>query len=308
MHQYQSVFAKGLFNGQVALVTGGGTGLGRCIAHELASLGATVVLAARRPEPLDRTCAEIRALGGNAVAYPVNIRDEASVKALIERILAEHKRLDILVNNAGGQFLAPAESVSVRGFQTVLELNTLGTWTVCHAAFHAWMRDHGGRIVNITADFHNGFPLMVHTGAARAAVDNMTKTLAREWARYGIRVNAVAPGTIISSGMQNYPPPVQTLISGTFHSQNPTGRLGTESEVSSAVVFLLTPGASYINGESIRVDGASSLDKGAMTPFPDETKIPAYSGYGDSDLGTRDIPDLFAELLKQYRAVSSSKL
>ncbi|ORZ38045.1 putative short-chain dehydrogenase [Catenaria anguillulae PL171] len=303
--QYKSVFAPGLFDGQIALITGGGTGLGRCIAHELAGLGATVIIAARRKEPLEETCREVQAAGGKIHYYLANIREEASVDALIDSIVTDHGKLDMLVNNAGGQFLSPAENVSVRGFATVLELNAVGTWTVCRAAYLKWFKRHGGRIVNITADFWQGFPLMVHTGAARAAVDNLTKTLAREWGPSGVRINSVAPGTIISSGMKNYPLPVQQLVSETFQSQNPSGRLGTESEVSSAVVWLLSPGASYVNGASIRVDGASSLAKGSMVDFPESASIASYSGFAKEEMGMRDIPELFQGLLKSYR---SSKL
>ncbi|KAI9224849.1 trans-2-enoyl-CoA reductase [Blastocladiella britannica] len=306
MGSYASVFAPNLFRGQVALITGGGTGLGRCIAHELAALGATVIIAARRLEPLEQTCAEIRGLGGAAHALTANIRDPESVAALVTAVLEQHGQIDILINNAGGQFLSPAEAVSVKGFATVLELNAVGTFIVTRQVYHSWMKDHGGRVVNITADTFNGFPLMVHTGAARAAVDNMTKTLAREWGPLGIRINSVAPGTIISSGMQNYPPPVQHLVSSEFQSQNPSGRLGTESEVSSAVVFLVSPGASYINGAVVRVDGGSSLAKGSMVPFPDHASLPAYSGYS-GELGKRDIPPIFSKLLDKYAADTLAK-
>ncbi|KNE54794.1 hypothetical protein AMAG_00748 [Allomyces macrogynus ATCC 38327] len=307
---YQSVFRTGLFKGQVALVTGGGTGIGRCVAHELASLGATVVVAARRREPLEQTCREITENGGQAHVELVNIRDEESVDTLIRNVVAKFGRLHLLVNNAGGQFLSPAENISVGGFRTVLELNAVGTWTVCRAAMLHWMKEHGGIIVNIVADYFNGFPLMAHTGAARAAVDNMTKTLCQEWGKFGIRINSVAPGTIISSGMQNYPPPVQQMITGGFHTENPSGRLGTEAEVSSAVVWLLSPGAAYVNGACLRVDGGSSLSKAAMIPHPDDIPIKAFLGYSDAScLGERDIPPAFGELLAQYAAKkTTSKL
>lgn len=304
MKLYDSVFKPDQFKNQVALITGGGTGIGRCVAHELASLGGIVVIAGRRKDVLEKTVQEISQTGGKAFSHTVNIRSEENVKALISYIIHTFGRLDLLVNNAGGQFLSPASEISVKGFKTVLELNVVGTFAVTKTAFDLWMKNHGGKIVNVIADVRNGFPLMVHTGAARKAVDNLTKTLCQEWSQYGIRINSVAPGTIISSGMSNYPPPVQQSVANDFHYQNPTGRLGTESEVSSAIVWLLSDGSSYVNGTTLKVDGGSSLSKGMFLPFEEHGKLKVYLGYKAADEYGRDIPKPFQELLQRYRDYS----
>ena len=178
--EYDSVFRKKLFADQVALVTGGGTGIGRAIAHELAALGATVVVAARREEPLLETVAEITEAGGSADHVLVNIREADEVEAMVSAVVERHGRLDLLVNNAGGQFPSPAEHISPNGWRTVVDLNLNGTFLVTRAAFNAWMGEHGGSIVSVVADMWNGFPYMSHTGAARAAVANMTMSLAVE--------------------------------------------------------------------------------------------------------------------------------
>ena len=284
---YQTIFRDDLFAGQIALITGGGTGIGRCIAHELARLGATVVLGGRRPEPLAQTVAEIEADGGKAAALPLNIRDEEAVAAALRSVVAEHGRLDLLVNNAGGQFVAGAEEIKPKGWRAVIDTNLNGTFWVCQAAFHAWMGEHGGTIVNMVADMWNGFPGMCHTGAARAAVVNMSQTLAIEWASRGIRVNALAPGIVLSSGMKNYPDYVLDFAVE-MARQNPTGRLGTESEVSAAAVFLLSPAAAYITGASLRVDGASSLTKAPMMPFEEHGRLAPFAGFHlEADLPDR---------------------
>jgi citronellol/citronellal dehydrogenase len=270
---YASVFRPGLLDGQVVLVTGGGTGIGRCIAHEVAALGGTVVCAARREEPLREVVAEITDASGQADWVQANVRDEAAVEQALATVLDRHGRLDGLVNNAGGQFLAPAEQITPNGWRSVIDLNLTGTFLVSRAAFGAWMGEHGGAVVNIVADMWNGFPLMAHTGAARAGVVNLTRTLAVEWASRHVRVNAVAPGIIRSSGMDTYPEEVRDAAVEVAR-RVPAGRIGTESEVSAAVAFLLSEAAAIITGETIRVDGGASLARtpvvelGAGEPFP----------------------------------------
>ncbi len=275
---FQSIFRDDLFAGQVALITGGGTGIGRCIAHELAHLGATVCVAGRRPEPLAQTVAEIQADGGKAAAVQLNIRDQEAIAESLAQVVAEHGRLDLLVNNAGGQFVSGAEDIKAKGWRAVIDTNLNGTFWMCQGAFHAWMGEHGGAIVQIVADMWNGFPGMCHTGAARAAVVNMTKTLAIEWAANGIRVNAIAPGIVLSSGMKNYPEYVLDFAVEVAR-KNPSGRLGTESEVSAAVLFLLSPAASYITGTSLRVDGASSLTKAPLMPLEEHDNLTPFDGF-----------------------------
>jgi len=185
--RFESVFRPGLFDGKVVLVTGGGTGLGRCTAHELASLGAQVVIAARRPEPLERVAAEIAEAGGKCTTAAVNIRDEKAVEALIATVLERHGRLDGLVNNAGGQFVAPLAEMSPNGWRTVVDLNLNGTYLMCRAAYRAWMQANGGAIVNMLADIWTGYPGMGHMSAARAGIENLSFTLSMEWARSNVR-------------------------------------------------------------------------------------------------------------------------
>ena len=255
---YNSIFRPDLFAGQTIIVTGGGTGIGRAIAHELASLGAHVVVAARKEENLVRVREEIRVAGGSAAHYLCNIRDEAQVIALFAQVLAERGRIDGVVNNGGGQFLSPAEHISRNGWHAVVETNLNGTFWMCREAFNQWMGEHGGAIVNIVSDMWRGFPGMAHSGAARAGVVNLTQTLAVEWAKAGVRVNAVAPGLIRSSGLMNYGDAMQPIIEQMVQHQ-PTKRMGSEGEVAAAVVFLLSPAAAYISGDTLRVDGAGSL-------------------------------------------------
>jgi citronellol/citronellal dehydrogenase len=258
--KFDSVFRPDLFDGRVMLVTGGGTGLGRCTAHELASLGAQVVIAARRQELLDRVAAEIDEAGGKCSTVAVNIRDEKSVDAMIATVLERHGRLDGLVNNAGGQFVAPLADMSPNGWRTVIDLNLNGTYLVSRAAYRAWMKDHGGAIVSMLADIWTGYPGMGHMSAARAGIENMTFTMSLEWASSNVRVNCIAPGTILSNGMLSYTPDVQRRTADEA-VQLPASRLGTESEVSAAIVFLLSPAAAYITGETIKVDGGAQFQK-----------------------------------------------
>ena len=275
---YASIFNADLFTGRVALVTGGGTGIGRAIAHELAALGATVALAARREEPLRSTAAEIAEAGGTASSHIVDIRDADAVEAVVAEIVDHHGRLDMLVNNAGGQFPSPAEQISPNGWRSVVDLNLTGTFLVTKAAYNAWMNEHGGAVVTVIADMWNGFPYMAHTGAARAGVANLTKSLAIEWGSHGVRVNAVAPGMIFSSGMDTYAEEFQRAAAQNA-SKIPAGRVGTESETAAAVLFLLSPGAAYITGETLKVDGGSSLSKAPMVPLEPHRAMPVFDGF-----------------------------
>jgi len=274
---FSSIFRAGLFDGRVGIVTGGGTGIGRCISHELASLGATVVLASRDIAKLEKTRDEIVADGGKADAIACNIRKEEDVAHLVKETVARHGKLDFVVNNGGGQFISPLENLSLRGWQAVIETNLTGAFLMSREACTQWMNRHGGVIVNIVAEMWRGMPMMGHSGAARAGVVNLTQTCALEWAQHGIRVNAVAPGLILSSGFKNYPEPVQEAMK-TLPSQVPARRFGTESEVSAAVVYLLSPAAAYVTGETLRVDGALPLYR---QPFelPDHPPFPAFRGF-----------------------------
>ncbi len=277
--RFDSIFRPGLFEDRVVLVTGGGTGIGRCIAHELASLGATVIVAARRPEPLETVVEEIAEVGGRAEARTLNIREPDGVDAVLGEIVASHGRLDGVVNNAGGQFPIPAGDLSPKGWLAVVDTNLNGTWWVSLAAYkHAFREQGHGAIVNIVADVWAGMPGMVHTGAARAGVMNMTLTLAAEWATQGVRVNAVAPGPILTSGLGTYPEEMQRRTLNEARV-TPPARLGTESEVSSAVVYLLSPAATYVSGEVMKVDGATCVYKNPMVPLGNHAGTPSWDGF-----------------------------
>jgi len=253
---FDSIFRPGLFAGQVHLVTGAGSGIGRCTAHELAALGATVVLAGRRPERLEAVCSEIAGAGGSAHALACDIREEAQVQQLVAAALERAGRIDGLVNNAGGQFAAPLAQISQKGWETVVRTNLTGGFLVAKEVYLRWMRDHGGAIVNLVADNHGSMVGMGHSGAARAGMTSFTETAAVEWAASGVRVNAVAPGWIDTSGFDTYPAWMQPFLR-VLGRAVPLQRLGTESEVSAAIVFLLSPAAAFVSGTVLRVDGAA---------------------------------------------------
>jgi len=260
---YRSVFKPGLFTGQTVIVTGGGSGIGRCTAHELAALGAHVVITGRKAEKLQTVRSEIEAAGGRCETHAFDIREEPQVKQAIAAIVANNGRIHGLFNNAGGQFPAPAAAMSAKGFDVVVRNNLTGGFIVSREVFTQSMQEHGGSIVNMAADMRNGFPNMAHTGAARAGMVNLTMTLAHEWACAGVRVNAVSPGWIASSGMDTYQGEFKERIPK-LKNYCPLGRLGTESEVSAAVCFLLSDAAAYITGTEIRIDGGVPLGNRSM--------------------------------------------
>ncbi|HMS79413.1 MAG TPA: SDR family oxidoreductase [Burkholderiaceae bacterium] len=211
---YRSVFRPGLFEGRVVVVTG----------------------------------------GGRASCHPLDIRDEDAVRAGVDAVLAAHGRVDGLVNNAGGQFPGAAESFTLKGWEAVIRNNLTGGFLMSREVFNRWMKEHGGAIVNIIADIWGGMPTMAHSGAARAGTLNLTETLASEWAPSGVRVNAVAPGWIASSGMETYPDAVKARLAQQWRAV-PLQRYGSEAEVSAAIVFLLSEAANFVTGGCIRVDG-----------------------------------------------------
>ena len=255
---FQTIFRAGLFAGRTALVTGGGSGIGRCIAHELAALGARVALLGRKMEKLEAVAKEIAGAGGEATCHSCDIREEERVRETVAEIVAGFGHIDFLVNNAGGQFAAPLESISAKGWDTVVRNNLTGGFLVARECYTQSMKaaakaGNPGAIVNIIADMWAGMPGMGHSGAARAGMLNFTETASLEWAP--IRANAVAPGWIASSGLDHYPEAMRDHIRA-LPKKVPAGRLGTESEVSAAVVFLLSPAAAFISGSCLRVDGA----------------------------------------------------
>ena len=253
--RYRSAFAPGLMAGKVVVVTGGGSGIGRCTAHELAALGAQVVLVGRKAEKLQAVQDEITQDGGAASWHVCDIRQEDTVKQTVAAIVAARGRIDGLVNNAGGQYIMPLEATSAKGWQAVIDTNLTGGFLMARECYVQAMRQTGGSIVNIVADFWGSMPGMGHSGAARAGMVSFTETAALEWAHSGVRVNAVAPGYIASSGMDHYPlehGPRLRAMAATV----PLGRFGNEAETSAGIVFLLGPAASFISGSVLRIDGA----------------------------------------------------
>ncbi|GAB4927871.1 short-chain dehydrogenase [Mycobacterium kiyosense] len=254
---YQSVFKPDLFAGQTVVITGGGSGIGRCTAHELAALGADVAIVGRSQDKLDAVRAEIRADGGRVSVHSADIRDEDTVSDVVDAILAEHGRIDGLFNNAGGQYRAPLETISTKGFEAVVRNNLTGGFIVMREVYTKWMRSNGGAIVNMIADIWHGWPHFGHSAAARGGMLTLSESAATEWAAAGVRVNTIAPGSIASSGLDTYDTKDTDFLRNQVTREIPLQRYGTEAEVSAAVVFLLSPAASFITGTCIRVDGGA---------------------------------------------------
>jgi NAD(P)-dependent dehydrogenase (short-subunit alcohol dehydrogenase family) len=251
---HSQVFREGLLEGQVCAVSGAGTGLGRASALELARLGATVVGCGRRAEPLAETAARAEGLAGRFEHECLDIREEEPVERFFDGLLERHGRLDLLLNNAGGQFLAPAETISPKGFRTVIDLNVNGTWLMTHAAATKAMIPQGdGKVISITLSPHNGMPGMVHSGAARAAVENMMRTLAIEWSRFGIRTCALAAGQFATETfLEKYPQAVLDHVARSV----PLGRTGRAEEIAWIVAYLASPAGDFVSGTTITIDGA----------------------------------------------------
>ena len=256
------LFQPGLLDGQVAIVTGGGSGLGRASALELAALGATVIVCGRREQPLEETAAQADA--NSVEARVCDIREEDQVEALVDGVLERHGQIDLLVNNAGGQYMTPAEDITPKGFRTVMRLNVEGTWLMTHAvATKAMMDGRGGKIVNVTLSPHHGLPGMAHSSAARAAVENLTRVLSIEWARFGIKLTALAAGHFATETlMTKYPKQVVEGVAGTV----PLGRLGTEEEFAWLVAYVASPAGDYLSGAILTIDGARDNWFGAWPP------------------------------------------
>ncbi|MEJ9233176.1 SDR family oxidoreductase [Peribacillus butanolivorans] len=259
----RTIFAPKLFEGKTAIISGGATGIGFAIARELGQLGARVILASRTIERLDHAVEELRKDGIKANSHPVNIRNEQEVNVLFDTVTEQWGTVDFLINNAGGQFAAPALNLSLNGFKSVVDLNLHGTWLMSSAfAHHLTDNNKKGRIINIVLCLASGIPGMVHSSAARAGVVNMTKTLASEWGPYGITVNAVAPGIIDTSGLENY----ESQNMDNLVNRLPIKRTGTSHEVATAVTYLLSPGGDFITGITLEVDGGEHLT-GALQRF-----------------------------------------
>jgi len=254
---YQSIFKQGLFTGQTVVITGGGSGIGRCSAHELAALGAEVAIVGRNAEKLNALQAEIRDDGGRVSIHSADIRDEAAVSGVVDAILNEHGRIDGLFNNAGGQYRAPLETITTKGFEAVVRNNLTGGFIVMREVYTKWMKEHGGAIVNMIADIWHGWPHFAHSAAARGGMLTLSESAATEWAAAGVRINTIAPGSIASSGLDTYDSKDTDFIRNKVAHTIPLQRFGTEAEAAAAVVFLLSPAASFITGTCIRVDGGA---------------------------------------------------
>ncbi len=266
-----STFAPGLFRGKTALVTGGGRGIGKQTALAFARFGANLVIAGRHPETLEATRAEIEALGVECLVVPTDIRKVDQVDALRDRTLERFGGIDCLVNNAGGQFPARPSEISDNGWRAVVDLNLNGTWNVCSRFGPSLLERGSGAVVNVVHiySYERGAPAFAHSGAARAGVVNLTRSLAFYWARRGVRINALAPGSVSTAGlfeeefaraeMANY----ETLAV----QDVPAHRLAEADEIAAIIIFLCSPAAAYINGASLVADGALSLS--SWTPMMD---------------------------------------
>lgn len=291
--RYRSGFNPDLFKDLVIVVTGGGSGIGRCTAHELASLGATVVIVGRSAEKLERVRAEIIEDGGHASMHVCDIRDEALVRSTVDAALREHGRIDGLVNNAGGQYRAELKSISTKGFEAVVQNNLTGGFIFMREVYTRWMEAHGGSIVNIIADIWNGWPNFAHSAAARGGMHTLTECAACEWAESGVRVNSVAPGAIMTSGLDTYEPEDADYIKR-VPTKVPMQRFGTESEVSAVVTFLLSPCAAYVTGSCIRVDGGAPNAREIWWPLKSHDRSVPFNGFHRAAK-----PKLFSENEKQ---------
>lgn len=265
------IFQSNLLAGKVALVTGGGTGIGASIAHLFSTLGATVIIAARNQERLDKAAAGLSKMTNNEVfAMSCNIRDREQITTLTKDIVSRFGSIDILVNNGGGQFMSPAEHIREKGWDAVIGTNLTGTWDLSKAVAKAYMLKNGGSIINITMLTDRGFPGMAHSCAARSGVEGLTKTLAVEWATKNITVNAIQPGIIASNGMKNYPG--WEGIANQVRSDIPMKKLGHCDDVANLVVFLASPAGRYITGQIWAVDGGRNL-WGKTWPIPDPKEM-----------------------------------
>ena len=250
---------------QVAIITGGGTGLGRAMALEFSRLGAKLVLASRSPEHLDPTVAEIQQRGGEALAVPTDVRDPAQVDRMVQQTKERFGRVDILINNAAGNFICKAEDLSPNGWRAVVDIVLNGTFFCSRAVGREMIASgQGGKILSVLATYAwTGGPGTVHSAAAKAGVLSLTRTLAVEWARYKIRVNAIAPGAVVTEGASSKlwgnPEATQKLI-----AHIPVGRLGLPEEIADAAAYLVSSYADYINGEALTLDGGTWLGRGFL--------------------------------------------
>lgn len=270
-----TIFRDDLLHGAVAIVTGGGSGIGSATARELGRCGAEVVIASRKSERIQAAARGLSdELGRPVLGVTCDIRNREDVDRLVSTTLDRFGKIDILVNNGGGQFFSPAQFISANGWDAVVATNLTGTWNLTQAVANQWMIENGGgRIMNITMNTLRGFPGMTHSCAARAGVEGMTKTLAVEWAFANIQINCIQPGVIASSGLRNYPD-AKTMVAQA-QKAIPAKRLGTVDEVAWMATFLASPAGAYITGQTLSVDGGRAL-WGDTWPIPDPDPIPEW--------------------------------
>jgi peroxisomal 2,4-dienoyl-CoA reductase len=276
------IFRENLLRDQVAIVTGGGTGIGLGISELLARLGAHVVIASRKAEHVEGAAQSIRDAGGSASAATVDVREPDRIAALVQKVTDERGRIDVLVNNAAGNFYAPSESLSPNAWRSVIEIDLYGTFFCSQAVLPVMKAQGRGRIISISMTLHyRGWPLMAHATAAKAGVDALTKTLALEWAPYGIRMNAIAPGPIPTEGVRKAftPPPsaggqvpdvfaVEKAMESYARKAIPAGRWGTPRDIANMVAFLASPAGEWITGAILVVDGGEWLAKNPSSSAP----------------------------------------
>jgi citronellol/citronellal dehydrogenase len=263
------MYAPGLLAGQVAIVTGGGSGVGRQTALQLAALGARVVISGRRREPLEETAA--LAAPGAIDVIDFDIREAERAEAAVDEVLVKHGQIDLLVNNAGGQFLSPAELISTKGFETVIRLNLMGTWNMTHAVATKAMipGNRGGKIVSITLTPHNGLTGMAHSSASRAGVENLMRTLATEWARFNIRLNSIALGVIATDTFRTKYPEQMVAAAANY---SPLGTVGKAEDIAAMVTFIASPSGDFMTGSTVTIDGGMDNYVG---PWPPQHSIDA---------------------------------
>src|SRR5579862_2507553 len=255
-----SPFQEHVLAGQVAFVTGGGTGIGKEICRVLGRHGARIAIASRRQDVLEAAAAELEQEGIPVWWRTCDVRDAQAVTQVVAGIIEHYGHLDIVVNNAAGNFPAPITRISPNGFKAVVDIDLLGTYNVSKAAFDAWLGAHGGNVVNISAPFElKGIAMQAHVAAAKAGVDSLTRTCAVEWGPYGVRVNAIAPGMIGGTeGVRRFSDAVPS--SAPDRPRNPLGLVGHGADIAYMALFLCTPAARFVSGQVIAVDGAGSAD------------------------------------------------
>lgn len=279
---YHSIYRPGLFKGRVVIITGGGSGIGRATAHEMASLGASIALVGRKPDKLANVATELQEYGGRVSTHSCEIRDEDAVKATVDEVLAKHSKIDFLVNNAGGQYLSSIRDTTLKGWNAVVQTNLTGGFLFSREVFTQWMEGHGGSVVNMIVDLEGGVPGAAHSGAARAGMQSFTQSAAAEWATSGVRVNAIAPGNVAGSGKANYE---SAELKGYLHhiQRIPMQRMASESEIAACIAFLLCPAAAFITGIVLHVDGGSRNGR-QVHSYPKIDKFPSFDGFKSGDL------------------------